>query len=176
MDRDGTMAKDVHYCNCPEDFELFPDTVKAVKLLNELGFKVIVITNQSGIARGYFTEETLIKIHEKMERELAKEGAWVDAIYYCPHHPDDQCKCRKPHPTMLLQAASELKIDLARSYMIGDMDMDIQMGQSVGCKTLLVTETNRKPALGTIGEGVRPNAIVPNLLEAVQTILKWETK
>jgi len=176
LDRDGTMAEDVHYCCRLEDFELFPDTVKAVKLLNELGFKVIVITNQSGIARGYFTEETLVKIHEKMERELAKEDAWVDAIYYCPHHPDDQCKCRKPHPTMLLQAASELKIDLARSYMIGDMDMDIQMGQSVGCKTLLVTETNRKLALETIGEGVRPNAVVPNLLEAVQTILKWETK
>ena len=95
IDRDGTMAKDAHYCSRPEDFELFPNTAKGIRLLNKKGFKVIVITNQSGIARGYFTRETLAKIHEKMERELAEEGAWVDAIYYCPHHPDDGCDCRK---------------------------------------------------------------------------------
>ena len=87
LDRDGTMAKDVHYCSHPQDFELFPSTAKAVRLLNEHGFKVIVVTNQSGIARGYFTEETLAEIHQKMKEELAKEGAWVDAVYYCPHHP-----------------------------------------------------------------------------------------
>ena len=85
LDRDGTMAKDVPYCSCPEDFKLFPNTAKAIRMLNEHGFKVIIITNQSGIARGYFTEETLAKIHRKMEQELAKEDAWIDGIYYCPH-------------------------------------------------------------------------------------------
>ncbi|MFC2051585.1 D-glycero-beta-D-manno-heptose 1,7-bisphosphate 7-phosphatase [Chloroflexota bacterium] len=167
VDRDGTMASDVPYCSCPEDFELFPDTARATKLLNEHGFKVIVITNQSGIARGYFTEETLAKIHEKMERELAKEGSWVDGIYYCPHHPDDKCDCRKPNPELLLQAAKDFDIDLKRSFVVGDLQADIELGRVAGCKTILIE-----------GEDIKttPDAVALNLLEAAWKILGWEGK
>ena len=166
LDRDGTMAKDVHYCSRPEDFELFPNTAKAIRLLNEHGFKVVVITNQSGIARGYFTEETLAKIHEKMKGELAKEGAFVDAIYYCPHHLDEECDCRKPKPKMVLQAAEDFNIDFGRSYVIGDLDMDIKLGQSVGCKTILISSISLR------NEETKPDVVAGNLLEAAQIIIK----
>jgi len=119
LDRDGTIAKDVPYCSRPEDFELLPGVAEGIKLLNERGFKVVIITNQSGIARGYFTEGMLASIHDKMQKELAKHGAHVDAIYYCPHHPDNNCECRKPKPKMVLQAAIDLDIDLSQSYVIG---------------------------------------------------------
>ncbi len=134
IDRDGTMAKDVPYCRRPEDFELFPNTAKAIRMLNQHGFKVIVITNQSGIGRGYFTEDTLGKIHQKMKDELAKQGAYVDDIYYCPHHPDDGCDCRKPGTKLPLQAARKHQLDLKNSFMVGDMEMDIGMGiESIFC-------------------------------------------
>jgi len=139
LDRDGTIARDVHYCRRPEDFELLPTVPKAIRLLNENGFKVIVVTNQSGITRGYFTEETLTQIHEKMKDELAKYGARVDAIYYCPHHPDDGCECRKPGTALFRKAAQEHNIDLRSSYVVGDMQMDIDAGKALGCKTVLVT-------------------------------------
>ena len=134
IDRDGTIAKDVPYCSRPEDFELLPGAAEGIKLLNEHGFKVVVITNQSGIARGYFTEEMLARIHGKMQKELAKHGAHVDAIYYCPHHPDDNCECRKPKPKMVLQAALHLDIDLSQSYVIGDTEMDVELARQAGCK------------------------------------------
>jgi len=143
LDRDGTIAKDVPYCSRPEDFNLLPGAADGIGLLNKHGFKVVVITNQSGIARGYFTEEMLSRIHDKMCRDLAKSGAHVDAIYYCPHHPDDNCECRKPKPRMLLQAASDLNIDLGKSYVIGDKYMDIEMGENAGCQTILIAERNK---------------------------------
>ncbi len=169
LDRDGTMAEDVHYCSRPEDFHLFPNATKAIKLLNEYGFKVIVITNQSGIARGYFNEVTLTKIHEKMKKELAREGAWVDAIYYCPHHPDENCDCRKPKPKLLLQAAKDFDIDLEHSFMVGDLQTDIHLGEAVGCKTILVG------GISSSNEA-KPDAIVSDILEATRTILQYEAK
>jgi histidinol-phosphate phosphatase family protein len=138
LDRDDTMARDVPYCSRPEDFELFPNTAKAIKLLNEHGYSVIVVTNQSGVARGYFTEDVLDQIHRKMLRQLAEEGARIDGIYYCPHHPDENCECRKPKPQMVLQAVNEHDIDLKRSFMVGDKPMDIRLGQNVGCRTVLI--------------------------------------
>ena len=161
IDRDGTMAKDAPYCSCPEDFVLFPTTAKAIRLLNEHGFKVIVVTNQSGIARGYFTEETLARIHDKMKNELAKEGAWVDAIYYCPHHPDDRCDCRKPGTGLFLKAAEEHNIDFARSFMVGDMPKDIEAGNRVGCRTVFV---------GDNGGELEADYTALNLYKAVEWI------
>lgn len=166
LDRDGTMAPDVHYCCRPEDFNLFPDVAKAIKLLNQRGFKVIVITNQSGIARGYFSEETLVKIHEKMKRELAKEGAYVDAIYYCPHHPDDNCDCRKPKPKLVFQAARDFEIDLTQSFVVGDMQLDVEFGKAANCKTILIGEGM------ALDEKTNPDAIASDLSEAVQLILR----
>ena len=134
LDRDGTIARDVPYCSRPEDFELLPDAAEGIKLLNEHGFKVVIVTNQSGIARGYFTEGILARIHEKMITELAEHGAHIDAIYYCPHHPDDSCECRKPKPKMVLQAVIDLDIDLSQSYIIGDSEMDVELARRAGCK------------------------------------------
>ncbi|MCH8863999.1 MAG: D-glycero-beta-D-manno-heptose 1,7-bisphosphate 7-phosphatase [Chloroflexi bacterium] len=140
LDRDGTMARDVSYCSRPEDFELFPGTARAVKRFPELGFKVIVVTNQSGIGRGYFSEETLAEIHDKMKKSLAEEGAHVDGIYYCPHHPDDNCDCRKPRPGMILRAAQDHDIDLKQSFVIGDFQSDIELGKAAVGKTILISQ------------------------------------
>lgn len=170
LDRDGTMAKDVHYCRRPEDFKLFPNTAKAIKLLNEHGFKVIVVTNQSGIARGYFTEETLAQIHEKMKSDLAKEGAWIDGIYYCPHHPDDNCDCRKPKPKLVLQAVRGRDIELKHSFVVGDLEMDVGLGKAVGCKTILLRDSPQEDM------SISPDYIVSDLLEATQLVLKWKNK
>ncbi len=167
LDRDGTIAPDANYCSRPEDFELFPDAAEAVKLLNRAGFKIVVITNQSGIARGYFTEDALARIHEKMVDELSKQDAGIDAIYYCPHHPDDGCQCRKPGTLLFRQAAEEHDIDFDRSFMVGDTQIDIDAGRAMGCRTVLVTTGPRKgsdltaPADYTAG----------SLLEAAQRIV-----
>ena len=139
LDRDGTIAYDVPYCSKPGDFKLLPTVPQAIKLLKENGFKVIVITNQSGIARGYFTEEILARIHQKMKDDLEKQGAGIDAIYYCPHHPDDQCDCRKPKIFLFQKAIQDHNIDINSSSMVGDKQLDIDAGKSAGCKTVLIT-------------------------------------
>jgi len=162
LDRDGTMAKDVPYCSRPENFKLFPDTAKAIKLLSEYGFKVIVITNQSGIARGYFTEEALDKIHDKMQRMLAEEGTCVNGIYFCPHHPEDNCDCRKPKPKLILQAARDFDIDLKQSFVVGDLQTDIEMSKAVGCSTVLISRENNY-------RQIEPDCIANNLLQ----VAKW---
>ncbi|MBT3362716.1 MAG: D-glycero-beta-D-manno-heptose 1,7-bisphosphate 7-phosphatase [Chloroflexi bacterium] len=171
LDRDGTMAEDVNYCSRPEDFELFPSTAQAIKLFSDMGFKVIVVTNQSGIARGYFTQDTLTEIHSKMTRELAKEGVRLDAIYYCPHHPDDNCECRKPKPKLILQAAKDFDLDLARSYMVGDFQSDIALGKAAGCKTMLIAKEKSEVHKDWADQ---PDAIVCDLLEVVKIVQRWE--
>ncbi len=136
LDRDGTIAKDVPYCRRVEDFEILPHVPDAIRLLNQAGYKVVVITNQSGIARGYFTQETLLSIHDKMTAELKEHGASIDAIYVCPHHPDEGCQCRKPSPTLLSRAATDIGLALDRSYMIGDDLKDVGAGRAAGCRTV----------------------------------------
>ena len=127
-----------------------------------------MVTNQSGVARGYFTEDTLAQIHDKMRRELARYGAWVDAIYYCPHHPDDKCECRKPKTALFRRAAKEHDINFDASYVVGDAQMDVEAGKALGCCTILVTTGPGK------GEGIvaRPHYIAQSLLEAAQWIIK----
>jgi D-glycero-D-manno-heptose 1,7-bisphosphate phosphatase len=149
IDRDGTIARDVNYCSRPEDFEIFNGVPEAIKKLNAAGFKVIVITNQSGIARGIFTEEMLGKIHKKMCTEMEKHGARIDDIEYCPHHPDDNCDCRKPKTGLFRRAAQKLDIDFPHSFMIGDMSLDIEAGKAVGCRTVLVVNGTQTPTLKT---------------------------
>jgi D,D-heptose 1,7-bisphosphate phosphatase len=166
LDRDNTIARDVPYCSRPEDFELLPTVPEAIKLLNENGFKVIVITNQSGVARGYFTEEILNQIHKKMQDELALHGATIDSIYYCPHHPNDKCDCRKPKTALFHKAAAEHNIDFGSSYMVGDMPLDTAAGKALECQTVLVTT----------GANVSPpdthaDYTASSLLEAVQWIV-----
>jgi histidinol-phosphate phosphatase family protein len=143
IDRDGTINRDVPYCSRPEDFELLPGVGQGIKLLRDSGFKIIVVTNQSGIARGYFTRETLERIHNRMKEDLATYQAVIDAIYYCPHHPDEGCACRKPNPKLILDAAQDLNLNLTQSYIIGDSDKDAQAGNQAGCRKGFVIDPNR---------------------------------
>ena len=169
IDRDGTINRDVPYCSCPQDFKLLPKVAEGINLLCRHDYKIVVITNQSGIARGYFSEDTLDKIHQKMKDELAGYGAKIDGIYYCPHHPDDRCACRKPSPELILQAASDLAIDLVQSYVIGDRDIDIDAGKRAGCRTILVGS----PSI-SLDNGLVPDTIVSGVLEAAKVILRRE--
>ena len=166
LDRDGTISRDVPYCSRPEDFELLPMVAEAIGLLNDHGFKVIVVTNQSGVGRGYFTEEILGKIHQKMLDELTKGSAFIDAIYYCPHHPDDNCGCRKPKPALILQAARDLNIDLQKSFFIGDSDLDVDAGKMAGCYTIRI---NAGPVLLTTEQVA--DFVCPDLYSGVQWIM-----
>ena len=140
IDRDDTIAKDVPYCDSPDKFVLFPGIPGQIKRLNDAGFLVIMITNQSGINRGYFTEDTLKKIHEKMEAEIEAGGGHIDDIFYCPHRPDEKCRCRKPNTLMGETAAEKYDIDLKGSYMIGDSDADMEFGKRLGCRTVRVCD------------------------------------
>lgn len=139
LDRDGTVNKEIGYLHKPDDFCFVPGAVKAIMIFRELGYKVIVITNQSGVAHGYYTEEDIGRIHTHMDGLLALEGTSVDAYYYCPHHPegarDDYrktCGCRKPAPGMIHQAAKDFVLDLTRSICIGDKTIDALAGMNAG--------------------------------------------
>ena len=140
LDRDGVICYDVHYMSSPDQFQLMPGVAEGIRKLNEAGFLIIVVTNQSGIRRGYLTEDDLEKIHERMIKELRERGARIDAIYHCPCLPEDGCECRKPRPGMLIQAARDHGIDLSKSLMIGDKDIDAQAGRAAGCTTLLISD------------------------------------
>ena len=169
IDRDGTIARDVPYCSRPEDLELLPGVSDGIRLLNENGFKVIIITNQSGVARGYFTKDMLERIHNKLEDVLAGSNAHVDAIYYCPHHPDDGCDCRKPNPALIFLAAKEHNIDLERSFFIGDSSQDIEAGYQAKCKTVLISPTRTSEPLQKAK--VKPDFIVSDFMGAVHILL-----
>ena len=144
LDRDGTINKYVGFLTKSEDFELIPGVAEAIKMINKSGYLAIVVTNQPVIARGECTWEELRTIHDKMETELGKAAAFVDAIYVCPHHPDKgfegerpeykcDCDCRKPKAGMLLQASVDFNIDLSQSHMIGDSENDIAAGEIANC-------------------------------------------
>lgn len=163
LDRDGTINKYVGFLRKIEDFELLPGVAKLIKKINESGYLCIVVTNQSVIARGEITARELQNIHNKMETLLGNEGAYVDGIYYCPHHPDKgfsgevatlkiECNCRKPKPGMLLQAAKDFNIDLTKSWMIGDSENDILAGKNAGCQVLLIDKNNPGNAYSCINK------------------------
>lgn len=152
LDRDGTINKYVGFLRDIDDFTLEDGVAKAIRKINELGYLAIVVTNQPVIARGEVTFDELKQIHQKMQVLLGKEGAYLDGIYVCPHHPDSgfpgeikelkiECDCRKPKPGMLLQAAKDFNIDLENSWMVGDSQNDILAGQNAGCHTCLVNNT-----------------------------------
>lgn len=161
LDRDGTINKYVGFLTKPEEFDLLPGVAEAIRQINHSGYLCIVVSNQPVIARGDCTFEQLQEIHDKMETLLGQEGAFVDAIYYCPHHPDKgfegerpaykiDCNCRKPKPGLLLQAAKDWNIDLSQSYMIGDSERDVEAGNAAGCKQSFFIKTNEPDALLSI--------------------------
>jgi len=169
LDRDGTIIEDVTYLRHPDEVRLLPRAGQAIGLLNAAGLPVIVATNQSVIARGMVDPATLEAIHERLRRALAGEGASIDAIYVCPHHPDEGCVCRKPRPGLLLQAAAEWHLDLTASFMVGDRPLDILAGQAAGCRTVLV-ETG-PPGAWDDGAGAVPDFRAPDLYEAARWIV-----
>lgn len=161
LDRDGTINKYVGFLRNIDDFELIEGVAEAIKLINQSGYLAIVVTNQPVIARGEVTWEELNEIHKKMATLLGKEGAYVDGIYICPHHPDKgfegerpeykiDCECRKPKPGLLLQAAKDFNIDLSESYMIGDSHRDVEAGENAGVKKSILIKENNENALLTI--------------------------
>lgn len=148
LDRDDTIIKDQVYLSEPDRIEILPGAAEAIALLNAQAIPVIVITNQSGIARGVFDEVTLKEIHRRMLEMFNEKGASIDGIYYCPHHPEGsikeftrQCECRKPQPGMLIRAASDFKLKLENCYMVGDKEDDIETIQRVGGKGVLISAT-----------------------------------
>jgi histidinol-phosphate phosphatase family protein len=138
LDRDGVVIDEVHYLSHPKQLRLVPGTARAIKNLRAAGLKVILVTNQSGVARGYLTLGTLKKIHQKLSRQLAERGAELDAIYFCPHGPDDGCACRKPKSAMLEKARRRFGLDLSRSWLVGDTTTDVKTAKDAGCGALLV--------------------------------------
>ncbi len=153
LDRDGTLNKEVNFLTNIDDLELLPGAAEAVKKINQAGYLAIVITNQPVIARGEITLQQLNEIHAKLETLLGREGAYIDGLYFCPHHPDKgfegerpeykrDCECRKPKAGMVLQAARDFNIDLSASYMIGDRDKDVECGQAAGLKQSVLCERN----------------------------------
>ena len=138
LDRDGTLNEGVGYVNHPSRFRLFPWAVEAIRAIRDEGFLAVLITNQSGVGRGYFSEEMLRGIHEDFQRLLAEAGTALDGIYYCPHRPDEGCECRKPKPGMLLRASKELGCDLSRSWIIGDNRSDLEAAWNAGARAALV--------------------------------------
>jgi D-glycero-D-manno-heptose 1,7-bisphosphate phosphatase len=182
IDRDGTLNQDIGYVSAPDELVLYPWAAEAVRRINDSGLLVVVITNQSGIARGMYTEKTLEAIHSRMIHELALKGARIDAVYYCPHHPEVgnaryriDCECRKPRTGMLEKASREHLIDLEGSCVIGDKASDIKLAQNAGARGALVLtgyggETLAHPELWPCA----PEFTAVNLLEAVKQILDTE--
>lgn len=183
LDRDGTVCEEVGYVNHPTRCRLLPRSAEAVRRINDAGFRAVVVTNQAGVARGYFEEEMIDRVHDRLRQMLAESGARLDAIYYCAHHPEvgappyrRDCDCRKPRPGLLLRAAEDLDLDLSGSYMIGDSVKDIEAARAAGTTAVLV--------LTGYGRGeweyrrdrwsVQPDHVAEDLLDAVDWILARE--
>jgi D-glycero-D-manno-heptose 1,7-bisphosphate phosphatase len=178
LDRDGTINEEVNYLSDPSLLKLTQGAAKAIHLLNSHNVPVIVVTNQSGIARDYFTEAQMHLVHHALDLILAADNAKIDAYYFCPHHPiagigdyKMTCSCRKPEPGMLHQAAQDLFLDLSKSYLIGDKLTDIKAGNLAGCQTVLVETGYGSEESKMKQDAIHPNRISPNLLDAINWIL-----
>lgn len=177
LDRDGTIIEDVGYLDDCSKIKFLPRVSEAIKLLNKSGFKVIIVTNQAGVARGYFTEATVKEINRITQESLAENGAVIDKIYYCPHHVEGtieeykkDCNWRKPNTGMIEEAARELGIDLNNSFIIGDKISDIEAGHRAGCKTIFLASENHPNKEGEIPLS---DHIATDLYEAVQWLMQF---
>ena len=178
LDRDGTINEEMGYINHLDRFVLIPGAAAAIRRINESGLKAVVVTNQSGAARGYFPVELIGRVHQKMSRMLKQAGAFLDGIYTCVHAPVDGeqtggCDCRKPKVGMMIQAAGELQLDLRRSYIVGDRLKDVQMAQNAGIKAVLVLTGYGKGELEFLAptSPVHPDYVAEDLSAAVEWIL-----
>jgi D-glycero-D-manno-heptose 1,7-bisphosphate phosphatase len=185
IDRDGTLTEEVGYVNHPSRLRLLPRSAEAVSRLNEAGIPAVVVTNQAGLARGYFTEAVMSAVNVELAAQLARGNARVDGIYICPHHPTEgeppyrqRCECRKPKPGLLLRAAEDMNLDLSRSIMVGDKPSDLEVAPIVGARSVLV--------LTGYGRGeweyqrdrfrVTPDYVAADLFDAVEWALKAQTR
>ena len=184
LDRDGTINEEVEYLCRPEDLKLLPTVPQAIRLLREEGFKIAVVTNQAGIARGYYTVEDMKTLHEYLNRCLEKDGALVDRFYYCPHHPKHgmgqykkACRCRKPGTGMFEMAQEEYDIDKSRSFMIGDKRIDVEAGHNYGVRSILVsTGYGKMEREKSRMEGEKPfyDFYAETLMDAAEFIIREE--
>ena len=181
LDRDGGISEEVGYLGDSDRLRLMPQAADAVKLLKQNGFKTIVITNQSGVARGYFSEQALGDIHRKMEQFLSAQGATLDGIYYCPHHPEGtvdayrrECDCRKPATGLLIKAAGEHGVDVTSSYLVGDKRSDMECAHRAGATGILVlTGYGRDELKNVNGVAVaQPSYVAADVLDAARWIIK----
>jgi D-glycero-D-manno-heptose 1,7-bisphosphate phosphatase len=179
LDRDGTLIEEAGYISQIDRLVLFPWSLDAIRLLNRGGYRVIVVTNQAGVARGYFDEAFVERAHEHLAAQVRAAGGEVDGFYYCPHHPDADvpeyrraCECRKPAPGMFLQAAREHDLDSARSYAIGDRWHDIQAATKAGITPILVRSGYGTTELARPRAGVTPAHIADTLIDATTWILR----
>ena len=169
LDRDDTLIYDVPYLSDPNKIRFTPDACEALRQMMRIGYRLALITNQSGIARGYFTREQLDAVHQRLTTLLEWEGVHLDGIFLCPHGPKDNCTCRKPQVGMLLQACDALEVDRTRSVMIGDKEADVQMGRNFHLKTIqLALPEKNAPDL-------HADLRVSSLLEAIPTLQQWLT-
>lgn len=183
LDRDGTLNEEVNYLHKKEDMKLLPGVPQALRTLREHGYRIVVVTNQAGVARGYYSEETVHELHAYMNEILKPQGAEIDAFFYCPHHPEHGigayktvCHCRKPETGMLEQAEELFVVDKAHSWLIGDKLIDVQAGVNYGVKTILVgtgygsSEREQAEQKGEIPYDV----YAETLMDAAGAILKWD--
>lgn len=176
FDRDGTLIEEKGYLKDPEEMEIIPGALEAVRLIKRLGFLAIVITNQSGVARGYISEKNLEDINSQLLKVFNQKGAQLDDIFVCPHGPKDDCMCRKPRPGLLVRAAMKYGINLKMSYMIGDRDSDVGAITSVGGKGILVLTGYGEETWHRWRWGHKPNFVAKNVLEGAYWILSQEIK
>ena len=177
LDRDGVVIEEKNYLATIEDIVIFNETYEALKLLRANGFKIIVVTNQGGVARGYYNENAVNAVHKEIDRKLSLKDLSIDAYYYCLHHPEGkvekysiECDCRKPAPGMLLQAVKDFDIDLSKTFMIGDKMSDVKAAENAGCLGILVTTGHGKKHQD---KALRKGVIVKeNILEAVKYCLE----
>lgn len=165
IDRDGTINVDHGYTYRIEDFHFLPKAIEGLKMLAKLDYKLIIITNQSGIGRGLYTHKQFEEVTQHMLKELTQHHLHIDKVYHCPHHPDEKCTCRKPEIGMLKQAEKDFNLDLRHCFMIGDLDKDIEAGKRAGCKTILIK--NKEYAVTTT-----PDVTVTTIVEAAEWIKK----
>jgi D-glycero-D-manno-heptose 1,7-bisphosphate phosphatase len=173
LDRDGVINEDsAEYIKSPEEWLPVKGSLEAIAKINQAGCKIVVVTNQSGIARGYFTEETLRLMHEKMRRELAKFGGSIDDVCYCPHHPDENCACRKPKPKMVLDILQKFQIQPQDVLFVGDAWVDFQLAKNVGCDFVLVKTGKGIKTIAEHKKELDKTPVFDNLAEVVKDLFK----
>ena len=185
IDRDGTISEEVGYVNHPSRFRLFPYSAEAIRILNASGWLAIVVTNQAGVARGYFSEDVIRKIHQQLVSALHAESARLDAIYYCAHHPSVgeppyrlDCDCRKPKPGLIEQAGRDFEIDMASSWIAGDRHSDVELARNAGLRSAFVLSGYGRGEWEYQSQGWkhRPDLVCENLLEAVKSIVNHKSR